>query len=308
MDALKERWAHLIAEPRSTGFAIAFELESPERLGAYLAQRFWRGAVVFGAGTRTVRYRLNASFTEDDVAFLFETIDATLGWLDAHPDEKPPAWQDAASPREGAARESWSERGATIRVAEPSERAALMPAIRALEAKVFEPSRRDSEEHLGHAFETDGVAIVAEVTDPDGGVRLVGFALGAPLGAVDYVVGPDRDVMLELDNTLYSISVVVDDAFRRTGLGFALKRAQLDRAHAMVGADGGPRFRHASGRTRLPEARSMTRLSDRFGAYTVREIEDAYDDGGRARYYRLPIASVRRGAEPRRERGVEHPA
>ena len=44
-------YPHLVQHPRATGYAFAFDLPTPALLDAYLGQRFWRGAVVFGAGT-----------------------------------------------------------------------------------------------------------------------------------------------------------------------------------------------------------------------------------------------------------------
>ncbi len=78
LDALSRSWGHRIQSPRVRGFALAFDLETPSELTEYLAQRFWRGAIVFGAGDRTVRYRLNASFGEAEIERLFVTIRQSL--------------------------------------------------------------------------------------------------------------------------------------------------------------------------------------------------------------------------------------
>src|SRR5690606_29576766 len=61
---LERRWGHRIENPRATGYALAFDVRDAAEMGAYLAQRFWRGAIVFGAGSRTIRYRLNSGFDE----------------------------------------------------------------------------------------------------------------------------------------------------------------------------------------------------------------------------------------------------
>src|SRR5690606_16443238 len=82
---LARRWGHRIENARATGYALAFDVQSGAEMGAYLEQRFWRGAIVFGAGSRTIRYRLNASFDERAVELLFESIHRSLAWLEAHP-------------------------------------------------------------------------------------------------------------------------------------------------------------------------------------------------------------------------------
>ncbi|MCA9605162.1 MAG: aldehyde dehydrogenase family protein, partial [Myxococcales bacterium] len=286
LDALHARWKHLLSNPRAQGYAIAFELPDADTLNAFLNQRFWRGAVVFAAGSRTARYRLSSSFDEATVDLLFETMQRSLAWLDAHPRKKPPAWEDfEAAPRE----DRWTT-PYRVRVCDPSEADALIGVIRAIEAKVYEPARRDTEEHLRKGFGADGVAVVAEIEE-GASFRVVGSALAAPLEQVADVEGPDTDPMLGKDNTLYSIAVTVDPDFQGHGIGRALKLAQLVRAREMSRADGSPRFLHSSGRNRIPDASAMARLNDSLGAYTVRAIENAYEGEGMARYYRQPLGA-----------------
>jgi len=284
LEALYGRWSHRIGNPRAEGYAVAFDLADTAELMAYLGQRFWRGAVVFGAGSRTVRYRLSAAFDERTVGLLFESMQRSLAWLEAHPNKKPPAWEDFdADPTE----DRWTI-PYTVRVAEASEADTLLPLICALEERVYEPARRDSAEHLRKAFSDGGVAVVAEASE--GGVtRVIGSALAAPLELVADVVGPAADPMRGRDNTLYSLAVTVDPEHRGQGIGRALKLAQLEAARTLVGADGAPRYRHSSGRNRIPDASSMARLNDSLGAYTVQTIDAAYDGEGVARYYRQPL-------------------
>lgn len=284
LSALAARWPHLVEQPRADGYAIAFELPDAATLNAFLDQRFWRGAVVFAAGTRTARYRLSRAFDEAAIDLVFETMQRSLAWIEAHPGKRPPAWEDFPAPA-SAPRADAPE--VALRVAAPEEADALLPAILAIEARTYEPARRDEPEHLKKGFEADGVAIVAET--PDG--RVIGSALGTPLERVADVEGPDRDPMLGQDNTLYSLAVTVEPALHGHGIGRALKRALLDRARAMTRPDGTPRYRHASGRNRLPDASAMAKLNDSLGAYTVARIERAYEGVGVARYYRQPLGA-----------------
>ena len=66
---------------------------------AYLGQRFWRGAVVFGAGTQTVRYRLSHAFELKHVDILFETIKASLVHLAEFGDSASTQWQNTPNGR-----------------------------------------------------------------------------------------------------------------------------------------------------------------------------------------------------------------
>lgn len=277
---VERRWGHRIENPRATGYALAFEVRDGAEMGAYLEQRFWRGAIVFGAGSRTIRYRLNSSFDEAAIDLLFESIHRSMAWLEAHPGKKPPAWEDFPIP----ARPEKAPADYRLRVADGSEADALIGPIMELEARAYEPARRDEESHLRKAFVPGGVAIVAET--PDG--ELVGSALAAPLSEVLDVEGPDRDPLREKDETLYSIAVTVDPSLHGQGIGRALKLAQLREAASMQ-REGRPRYRHVSGRNRLPEAGAMSRLNDALGAYTVFELTGQYEGSAVARYYRQPL-------------------
>ncbi|MFK7985215.1 MAG: aldehyde dehydrogenase family protein [Sandaracinaceae bacterium] len=295
LEALYRRWDHRIESPRCRGFALAFDVESTAELMRYLGQRFWRGAVVFGAGTRTVRYRLNASWTEREIDFLFDSMQRTLAWLEAHPDKKPPAWEDFASDAPEAIDTP------TVRVAQAAEADALLTKIVALEEAVYEPARRDPADWLKLAFAPGGVAIVAEA---DG--ELIGSALGTALEAVGEVPGPAEDTMQGQNNTLYTLAVTVHPDHRGKGLGRALKRAMLAQAKTLTGDDGAPRYRFATGRNRLPDASAMSRLNDSLGAATVSILTGQYGGEGEARYYRQPLgAFVPRSPEPRKGPGVD---
>src|SRR5690606_25976897 len=104
-----------------------------------------------------------------------------------------------------------------LRVADASEADALIGPIMELEARAYEPARRDDEAHLRKAFVPGGVAIVAET--PDG--QLIGSALATPLSQVAHIEGPDRDPLRDKDETLYSIAVTVDPSMHGQGIGRA---------------------------------------------------------------------------------------
>jgi acyl-CoA reductase-like NAD-dependent aldehyde dehydrogenase/acetylornithine/succinyldiaminopimelate/putrescine aminotransferase/GNAT superfamily N-acetyltransferase len=312
LSELARRFPELVENPRARGYALAFDLPSAELLNAYLAQRFWRGAIVFAAGSRTVRYRLNQSFDEGTIEQLFTSMRESLAWLVASPGLKPPEWQDFPAPVKKPAPQF------AVRAAAPSEKDAVLDAVISLEARVYEPARRDSRQKLGLAFERDGVAIVAEI-DKDGRKELIGAALATPLERVASVRGPDRDPMRGRENTLYSITIAVDPDYRGVGLSRALKTAQIREAAKRVKSDGSRRYLHLSGRNRVGRTDAMMRVNRSMGAYEVVRLQAAYDDGGEALYYRMPVgafapahfdATISDGARARRfdlSQGVSRP-
>ncbi len=278
---LERRFGHRIKNVRASGFAFAFDLPNPADLDAYLGQRFWRGAVAFGAGDRTVRYRLNASYEERDVERVFRAVCESLAWLDAHPGKKPPAWEDEAP----ALRSSPSE--VRIRRLGKDDVESILPRLIELESRVYEPARQDPPERLRLAFtEPDGVAIIAEVKGEGESWTLAGYVLGAPLECVPNVAGPDRDPARGHGDTLYSIALTVDPAFQGHGIGRMLKRAQLEAARDAK------RYRFVSGRNRLGHADAMVRLNDSYAAFTLNVLEGQYGEDGAARYYRQPLGPL----------------
>jgi len=295
MPELSHRWSHLISHPRVQGFALAFELPTPALLAAYLGQRFWRGAVVFAAGDRTVRYRLSAAFSARDVERLFQTIHQSLAWLEAHPGQQPPAWEDLEPEH------ARPIKNVVVRLAGPEEADATVQTIMAMEERIYEPARRDSPAHLRLAFAEDSIAILAEELQGDGARTLVGYALAAPLEAVSDVSGPDQDPSLGKRDSLYSLALTVEPSHQGTGLGLRLKTAQIETARALKTHAGAPRYRWITGRNREGHTAAMSRINDALGAFTVARLTKQYGVDAVARYYRLAITTVRADAVPSAE-------
>ena len=277
---------HLVSSPRSRGYAFAFDLPSSDQLPRYIGQRFYRGAIVYAAGTRTVRHRLSASWGEAEIERLFESIRRSLAWLDAHPSGKCPPWmEDAATHRAySGSRELAAEY--RLRLLESADREVFLPTIVDLEARVYEPARRDPPEKLGQGFGEGGTAVVCEHGSDKDGWTLVGSALACPLELVADVEGPDTDPNRGSGNTLYSLAITVHPEHHGHGIGTALKAAQIRTAR-----DAGYAF--VVGRNKVGDADAMTRLNLRFGAHTVAIYDGQYGDpDARSLYYRIPVGRV----------------
>lgn len=290
LDVIAQGFPHLVGSPRALGFAFAFDLPSSEELAAYLGQRFWRGAVVFGAGTKTVRYRLSESYLARDIDLLFETVRRSLAWLDAHPGATPPAWEDR--PRQ--VREDQPKPEIRIRRVNGAEALALLPAILEIEYRVYEPVRRTSPAQIQAALEDpDCIATLGEVREGDDW-EFVGFAIGYPLeAAAEHEEGPDLDLMLDKRNSLYSLSLTVTEKFQGLGIGRKLKAAQLEEASRRTNADGSPRYRFVAGRNRVGLTAAMGHLNRAYGAHLVAVLTGQYEDPeGQAIYYRIPLGAM----------------
>ncbi|HEU0029326.1 MAG TPA: aldehyde dehydrogenase family protein [Kofleriaceae bacterium] len=287
---LARAYPHLVQHPRAAGYAFAFDLPTPALLDAFLGQRFWRGAIVFGAGTRTARYRLSDSFLAREIDLLFEAIRRSLSWLDAHPGKKPPEWDDA--PPTPPQPQPPSE--IRYRLVPHDEAMIHLPAILDIEYQVYEPARRTPPAEIRAAIEdAEGSLIVAEMVAESGQPQLLAFAIGAPLEHSKDVEGPDDDPMLGKHNTLYSVSITVAPTFQSSGIGRKLKELQLRDALRRKRPDGSPRYRYVTGRNRVGRTAQMTHLNRVFGAHVVSVLTGQYEDPeGQAIYYRIPIGPI----------------
>ncbi len=296
---LAKSYPQFVQHPRACGYAFAFDLPTPALLDAFLGQRFWRGAIVFAAGTRTARYRLSDSFLAREIDMLFDAIRRSLSWLDANPDRKPPAWDDVSVAMLGAHTPSATPTPAppmpTFRQVPATEAMALLPAILDIEYQVYEPARRTPPAEIRAALEDpEGSFVVAEVPGPSGtGSQLVGFGIGAPLEHSGDVEGCDDDLMLGKGNTMYSVSITVAPGYQSSGIGRRMKEMQLRDAASRKRSDGSPRYRYVTGRNRVGRTAQMTHLNRVFGAHVVSVLTGQYEDPeGQAIYYRIPLGPM----------------
>ncbi|HUJ58390.1 MAG TPA: aldehyde dehydrogenase family protein [Kofleriaceae bacterium] len=288
---LARAYPQLVGAPRAAGYAFAFDLPTPALLDAFLAQRFWRGAIVFGAGTRTARWRLSDSYLAREIDLLFEAIRRSLSWLDAHDGKKPPEWEDQPAPPAAPAPTHPEVRYRRVSHAEAMDH---LPAILDIEYQVYEPARRTPPAEIRGAIEDpEGSLIVCEAPSPSGGWTLVGFAIGDTLERSKDVEGCDDDPMLGKHNTMYSVSITVAPGYQGSGIGRKLKELQLRDAAARRTAEGAPRYRYVTGRNRVGRTAQMTHLNRVFGAHVVSILTGQYEDPeGQAMYYRIPLGPL----------------
>lgn len=86
-DNVRERLFELAVDydqvefPRAQGVAFAFDLPSKEHAMNFVNQRFYHGIMVYIAGERTLRFRIQRATSEADLDIIFEAIMASLKHL-----------------------------------------------------------------------------------------------------------------------------------------------------------------------------------------------------------------------------------
>ena len=166
----------------------------------------------------------------------------------------------------------------------------MLDRLLEIESEAYEPARRDTPETLSVGLShPDGIAVVAEIESEEGSV-IIGSALAGPLEHFQSVEGPDRDPHMDAHNTAYSIALTVHPNHHGTGIGRALKAAQVKACQALVDANGHPRYRWMTGRTRVGLAENMAHLTRTFGSYEALRLKAQYGEpDGEAIYYRIPL-------------------
>lgn len=71
---IKKHSAHL-DRPRALGMSFAFDLKNQDKVNDYINKRFEHGLLYYPAGSHTLRFRLNTSYTVKDIDFLFERLE-----------------------------------------------------------------------------------------------------------------------------------------------------------------------------------------------------------------------------------------
>ncbi|MBX3250321.1 MAG: hypothetical protein KF901_24295 [Myxococcales bacterium] len=325
--ALLGRFPDAVVAPHAAGGLFGFELPTPQDAAALWAHARAAGVLLGRRGSHVLA-RVGEGWTRETLDLVFDALRRGLKALEAglpscsntpavsvsttvsatNADSDSDSVSDSGSGSDSesvsvsvsdsdsdsdsvSAADTTSAALVRVRVAPPDEAETLLDAVVALEARVYEPERRDPREKLGLAFhDPAGVAIVAELRDaPDAPWRLVGCALGAPLERVHGVEGCDDDPLRPAHVCLYALATTLDPEARGHGLGLRLKAAQLEGAAALRRADGSPRYHFVTGRMRVGVTGAMSRINARLGAYEVRRIAGQYGGDAAATYYRMPV-------------------
>jgi acyl-CoA reductase-like NAD-dependent aldehyde dehydrogenase/4-aminobutyrate aminotransferase-like enzyme/GNAT superfamily N-acetyltransferase len=291
---LREAHPTTVLAPRATGWAFGFDLPTPEAVEHLIAQRLWRGWMLYGAGSHALRFRLHPHVDAQALDGLFDRLDQSLSLLESG---EPPTWRaDAASDlaRPWPPRPADCPPGYRIVAVARADWPRIRPAAEALQAVSYEPARRDNLDLFGALIAQPGAIALIAYFDGDGqeAGAVVGTALAFPLEHVAHLDGPAQDPMLGRGNTLYSADVTVHPGHRGTGLGAALKEAQIVAAMTASRPNGSARYAFITGRNRVGATDAIMGINARYGAFTVARYTAQYGEtDGVAVYYRLPLTA-----------------
>ncbi len=297
----------IVIHPRTLGWAFGFDLPSPKAAAFVVGQRLWRGYMLYSAGAKALRFRLNPEMGPRAIDALFERLRATFDELKAAMQaggELPAAakWRAGQTAGLSDLAPSWpgdpaaaSSAFSVIRVDRDTWPRLRRP-YEALQKATYEPARQDDFEHFTALMDDPDAVCFAIVNGQElpPKSKLVAAAVAFPLEHVNDLDGPKQDPTLGRGVTLYSADLTVAESHRGQGLGRLLKEAQIRTAIEMERADGSARYEFLTGRNRVGSTEAMAGLNARYGAYIVRRFDQQYGDPeAQTDYYRIALTSPR---------------
>jgi succinylglutamate-semialdehyde dehydrogenase len=280
LERLQEYFPTLVTNSRASGFAFAFDMPSSQLANELINQRFERGFMVYIAGEKTLRFRLNMTSTDEIINLLFEKLFIALSELrDNYTTKK-------IYNNKNTKQEIPKIIINNLNLDNFSSYAAIIEQI---ENSTYEQGRRDSIETLQNWLkQKDSLGLVLKYISNNEEI-IGGYAVGGPL---EYATadGCAQDLLGQHADIFYSADITLDARVRGLGLGRQLKEEQIRQVCAMKKSDGTPRYQFMTGRNRVGHAAAMTRINENLGAYTVKIYDNQYgDSNAKAAYYRLPL-------------------
>lgn len=276
---LKEYFPDLIFSPRACGFAFAFDMATKELATTLVDQRFHHGFMVYIAGEKTLRFRLNTVADDDIVNRLFEKLFMALADLRDGVQNNRQISAPAEKPLVSYKMHNLDQHNFSK----------YKDQIEKIENSTYEPGRRDSMDYLLDWLKQKDSLGVFATKDGD---EILGYAISGPLehSGVD---GPTTDHHNNLYDSLYSANITVAEKARGLGLGRALKYELIKQANLLKNPDGSKRYLFMSSRNRVGKTAAMNQINEELGAYLVKIYDRQYDNSGQSAYLRLPLQKNR---------------
>ena len=297
LKSLCTKYSKFISRPRVNGMAFAFEVATNEDTMKFIAKRFNHGLLYYPAGAKTLRFRLNTSYTEDDINFLFERLDAMAANIFNNEEEKfiehietkdresslVYEWQNLLTSTKlsilnNTLKDSEELKKEISHLFSKSTKDELFlinssnfnewkDQVQDLQEVIYEPTRQTDISSFEKTAHNDN-AVAIGVRNGD---KLLAMAFSSPLNINPLERGVRQDPYLDNDKVLYMIDSTVSKELQGRGIGKVLKYALT--AFAM--AKGIDRI-HGRNRDRL--AASMLNINLSLGAYELMYIREDYPD------------------------------
>ncbi len=304
IQALINKHPDFLSRPRTNGLAFAIDIHDPKLLNKMVDLRFKHGLLYYPAGDKTLRFRLNTSFCEKDLDYLFERLDAIClelfkgieSPLPTHIDTEDRDARDLfewhsflvenkiskisnknlkASEILQKAEEQMRKKG-NFKLIEinPTNFLTYRNQIIELEKIVYEPARQTDIEKFEHTVLHPSslcLGVVSSDEQSSSKNSLVAIAFAGPLKLYPLERGVRNDPFFEDEETLYMLDLTCHPGAQGTGLGRMLKYT----LQSMALSKGIKRI-HGRNRDRLAGAMLSINLS--LGSTELQYMKEDYPD------------------------------
>lgn len=308
---LVNNFSEHIENPRAMGMCFAIDLKEPSMVAKFIAKRFDHGLLYYPAGSRTLRFRLNLSFTKEDVEFLFHQIQLISDSLFNEKNVEFPSyvetkeralgnnfkWQElllksklsslnneAASHKDtfSKLKELFSPLNeGELLIIDESNFSKYSGLIETVQKEVYEPTRQTSIENFEKAaLNNNGTCLILE---KNGKINAMAFC--APLNIFPYERGLRQSNSFSDEQCVYMLDTTVSAQSQGHGLGKMMKYGLQ-----LLSAAKGIKQIHGRNRDRL--ASGMLNINLSLGSYEHLYFKEDYPDDEKYRdviYYKTNL-------------------
>lgn len=311
LQKLIQKHSQHLARPRGMGLCFAFDVLDKAKLNQYVDKRFQHGMLYYPAGDKTLRFRLNTAFNQQDLDFLFTELDNITDELFNNSSDKLPAFVETAE-RNSDNVYAWQELILKSKLSELHgeilPEAELLNQMNKLFAATikselifidknnfeqyrekivrmqqlnYEPARQTKIEKFEDAALNSSSICLALIQDDE--IQAMSFA--SPLKINPTERGVKRDPFFEDEGVLYMLDVTVNKAGQGHGIG-----RQIKYATSLMAQSKGLKRIHGRNRDRL--AAPMLTINLSLGGHELFYIHEDYPDNEEYRdvfYYTSPL-------------------
>ncbi|PIP96193.1 MAG: hypothetical protein COW00_19720 [Bdellovibrio sp. CG12_big_fil_rev_8_21_14_0_65_39_13] len=300
-----------LARPRGMGLCFAFDVLDKTKLNQYVDKRFQHGMLYYPAGDKTLRFRLNTAYNQQDLEFLFAELDHITNELFNNASEKLPTHVETAE-RSSDNVYAWQElilksklsdlQGEILPEAELMKQMSKLfgesssselvfidknnfekfrEKIVRMQQLNYEPARQTKIEKFEDAALNPSSICLALIKNDE--IEAMSFA--SPLKINPTERGVKRDPYFNDEGVLYMLDVTVNKEGQGHGLG-----RQIKYATSLMAQSRGLKRIHGRNRDRL--AAPMLSINLSLGGHELFYIHEDYPDNEDYRdvfYYTSPL-------------------
>ncbi len=297
LEPYTQKYNQFIERPRALGLSFAFDLKNTDDIAKFINQRFEHGLLYYPAGQKTLRFRLNTSFSSFDLDFLFERLDAlaqsiflgkqqpfhcqvqtierktteTYHWQELFLETKLKMLKSKAFPPEQALpliiKAMKLEDHDKLVIIGQKNYPQYRDSIQELQKLAYEPARQTSEERFRVAAENPkGVCLVLE---SKGQIKAMAFS--SPLKNHPLERGLRQDPHFHEEDSLYMLDTTVHPTHQGEGWG-----RQMKYALTLLAMSKG--VKRIKGRNRDKLAAGMLTINLSLGAHEQFYLKEDYPD------------------------------